>query len=345
MKRILTLALAGVATFGAMAEEGTQSEIFKLNAEARMDWDYTGQTIGSNMETNTANTGFNGKYLMLRIDGKIAPGLTYSWRQRLNKVQNDASLFGATDWLNLNYEWDGLEFNAGKQVVAIGGYEYDRSPVNLYGCSVFWNNIACFQYGVSMTDHLGKNDKLLVQLCQSPFFTPQNRDLYAVNAMWMGKHGCWNTIWSANLMEYQPKKWLHCIALGNRVELGNVAIELDVMNRAENKKNREYKDWSVMSEVQYHPSSRWNLFGKFTYDVNDNNEDGDYLVKRGTNLKMAGAGVEFYPIKNSKSLRFHACGFYSWGTNTNKADLMQNKTFYATTGLTFNFDLLNIKKN
>lgn len=56
-------------------------------------------------------------------------------RHRLNKKNNDASFFDATDWLYLAYRKDNWELSAGKQVVAIGGYEYDAAPIDLYFCS------------------------------------------------------------------------------------------------------------------------------------------------------------------------------------------------------------------
>ncbi len=41
----------------------------------------------------------------------------------------------------LNYEIGRWGVQGGKEVVAIGGFEYDRAPIDLYSCSVFWNNV------------------------------------------------------------------------------------------------------------------------------------------------------------------------------------------------------------
>lgn len=100
-----------------------------------------------------------------------------------------------------------------------------------------------------------------------------------------------------------------------------------------------------MAEVQYKPDGKWNIFGKYTYDVNKSGTAADFTVLNGTELNMVGAGVEFMPFVNARHvLRFHASGFYSWGRNTNDADMMQNKTFTANVGVTWYMNLLSLKR-
>jgi hypothetical protein len=85
-----------------------------------------------------SNSGFRGKYLNVLLSGDIGKHWSYSYRQRLNKAHANQSFFDATDWIHLTYtlnkHWS---FNAGKQVVGIGGYEYDRAPIDLYFCSEY----------------------------------------------------------------------------------------------------------------------------------------------------------------------------------------------------------------
>ena len=83
-------------------------ELLRLDALARVDWQNT-STDGRNIRSNS---GFEGKYLMIRLDGRITEGLTYSWRQRFNKQIFDSSFFDATDWLYLNYSVAGWNFQA-----------------------------------------------------------------------------------------------------------------------------------------------------------------------------------------------------------------------------------------
>ena len=318
-----------------------QSEILRLDVEARADW----QLNSRDGHTDKGDSGFEGKYLIIRADGQIIDGLTYSWRQRLNKKHGDSNFFDATDWVYLNYKTGGWNFQAGKQVVAIGGYEYDRSPVDLYGCSVFWNNIPCYDFGVAVGYDITGNDRLTAQVTQSPFFSTDNRDMYAYNLMWNGRHGFYESIWSANLIEYADGKYINYIALGNKFSYGKAWLELDFMNRASSHQTFLFKDCSVMAELSWHPGSKWRVFGKYTYDVNHSGTAADLTVLSGTELNMVGAGAEFYPLALRRHrLRIHAGLFYSWGSNANESNPMQNKTLFVSAGLTWDMNLLNINR-
>lgn len=339
--RKISFAIFFLLTLTAAAEESIKDEIINLRAEARLD--YQRDWLDGNTVDN--NSGFEGKYINLRVDGNITGNLSYSWRQRLNKHHNDGNFFDATDWLYLNYNYDKWSFAGGKQIVAIGGWEYDRAPIDLYGCSVFWNNIPCYEIGASAAYHFTPGNTLSFQFCESPFFTKDNRNLYAYNLMWSGNHGIFKTLYSVNLIEYRPKHYINYIALGNKVEIDAVTLELDLMNRASSHQQFFFKDMSVMGEISYTPAPKWRFFGKMTYDVNHSGTDADATVHTGTEMKMAGIGVEFFPIKDHRqTLRFHANAFYSWGKNANTADVMQNKTTIIDVGVKWHMNLFSLKR-
>lgn len=321
--------------------EPVTNEILRLDVEARVDFQWNAR----DGHTDDSDTGFQGKYLVMRVDGMIVPGLTYSWRQRFNKMHSDASFFDATDWVYLNYEIDRWGFQAGKEVVAIGGFEYDRAPIDLYSCSVFWNNIPCYALGVSAGYGITSSDRLSFQVTQSPFFTKENRNMYGYNLMWNGHHGFYDALWSLNLNEYAKGKYISYIALGNKFTYDKVSLELDLMNRASSHQTFFFKDCSLMAELAYSPNARWKIHGKYTYDVNHAGTDADLVVAEGTELSMAGAGVEFFPLMNKRHrLRLHANCYYSWGKNGNPGNPMQNKTLFVSAGLTWDMNLLNIKR-
>lgn len=317
------------------------SEIVRMELEARIDYQrdwLAGHTVKN-------NTGFEGKYINVRIDGCIVPGLTYSWRHRFNKLTHDANFFDACDWLYLNYDIKDWSFQVGKEVVMIGGYEYDRAPIDLYSCSVFWNNIPCYDLGVSVGYGMGKNDRLYFQAVQSPFYTRENRDMYGYSLMWSGNHGWYKSLWSANLFEYAAGKYINYLALGNRFEMDKWALELDLMNRASSHQTFFFKDCSIMAELQYKPASRWNIFAKYTYDVNTSGTAADATVMDGTHLNMIGGGLEFFPLlKKKTSLRLHANCFYSWGRNANPGNVMQNKSTMLDFGVTWYMNLFRLSR-
>lgn len=336
-KTFLGLVLAATS-LGANAQT---DDWLSLKGDARVDFSQTWH----DGDIDRANSGFTGKYLNLRLDGTLAPGLTYSWRQRFNKFSSDANFFDATDWIYLDYYYRNWSFSAGKQVVAIGNWEYDRAPIDIYAYSVYCSNIPCYDMGVSVARQLGDAERLMAQVTQSPFFTRENRNMYGYNVMWTATHGCWKPMWSLNLLEYQKGHYINYIALGNRFEWGPAALELDLMNRAAGGQTFFFKDCSVMAELSWRPAPKWNIFVKGTYDVNRSGTDKDYTVLDGTELKMAGAGAEFFPLRNGRmDLRFHADVFYAWGHNANSADLMQNKTMFVNVGIKWNMNLVNVKR-
>lgn len=342
LKKGVLLLLTAFGTMPALfAEEAPEAELFRLDATARVDWQY----LSPFNKTDDAETGFKGKYLMFRIDGQITDGLTYSWRQRLNKGVANSSFFDNTDWLMIDYATHGWNFNAGKEVVAIGGWEYDAAPYDLYGVSVFWNNIPCFKLGASIGRQLTPDDHLTAQVTQSPFFTTQNSNMYSYNLMWNGHHGIFDAIYSANLVEYVKGHYINYISLGNKFTAGKWSLELDLMNRASSHQTFLFKDCSVVGQLSFCPDSRWKIHAKATYDVNHSGTDADFTVLNGTELTMVGGGIEYYPLlKNRTSLRLHANAYYSWGKNANTSDPMQNKTVFASVGVTWNMNFLNIKK-
>ena len=153
--RLFTLLSAvwiGAATM--MAQEG---HVVSVALEARGDYqrDYVdGEAVKS-------DCGFKGKFLNLRVDGDINEHFSYTFRHRLNKTTFNSEFFDATDWLQLEYRPDEhWSLSGGKQVVDIGGWEYDRAPIDLYFCSEFWNQIPCYQWGARVAYIFSDNDRI-----------------------------------------------------------------------------------------------------------------------------------------------------------------------------------------
>jgi hypothetical protein len=338
MGLLCTLISAAAVTARATDESDAEAHLLRLGAEARVDW----QDCWQHGYNSDANSGFEGKFIALRADGQIAKGLTYSWRQRINRSHSDAAFFDATDWAQVTYtpseRWD---FSAGKQIVGIGGWEYDRSPIDLYSCSVFWNNIACYQLGASVTSHLDDANKLMLQVTQSPFHTTTCRNLYAYNLMWCGNFSGFQSLYSVNMLEYQPNTYISYIALGNKFNVDQFTLELDLMNRAASGQTFLLKDYSVMAELAWTTTdSKWRIHAKYTYDRNDTHTAADQLVLAGTKLSMLGAGVEYRPMSD---VRLHATAYHSWGNNSNAADVMQSNGTFISAGVTWRMNFLTLK--
>lgn len=227
----------------------------------------------------------------------------------------------------------------------MGGYEYDRAPIDLYFCSEFWNNVPCYRLGVSATYSTanGRN-KFQGQVCESPFDL-KDEDMYAFNLMWTGSYDWFHTIYSANALEYLPGKFMYYLALGHELKFGNLTWQLDFMNRATDQHAFFFKDCTVVSEWSYFVGRHVNLFGKVTYDVNRTGKESDYCVYNGTELTRIGGGIEYYPLaKGNRNIRLHANFCYAWGKNGNEAGTMLPKQSVVDVGLTWKVDILSFTR-
>jgi hypothetical protein len=340
MKHLFITASAFLISIAAIAQEAS---LLKLDVEARVDYM---QEYQDHAKINDAS-GFKGRYLNIRMDGTLAENVSYSYRQRLNKPSKDATFFDATDWITLNYQSGNWTFSGGKQVVGIGGFEYDGAPIDLYFCSEYWNNIACYQYGASIAwDTDSRNDRLMFQFCESPFrrnvLNIENEEMFAYNVMWIGSHGIYSSLYSLNFIEYLPGRFINYLVLGNRFTSGDFRLDLDFMNRAVNLKDFG-KDFSVMCELKWFPISCLDIFAKATHDRNIAEEEGDWCVTPGTAVTRIGGGIEFYPIKDSKALRLHLNCCYTYGKVAETA-VLQNKQTIIDAGLTWKMNMLNLKR-
>jgi hypothetical protein len=334
-------ALLGLLIWSGASAESVDPSV-SLSTDVRVDY----QREMTDGHTDDANTGFKGKYLNFRLDGQFNEHFSFSYRQRMNKFSSDATFFDATDWVYLQYRPDAhWQIAAGKQVVGIGGFEYDRAPIDIYRASEFWNNVACYQMGASVGYNLTPHDLLSFQVCESPFRLTSNSNMYAYNLQWFGNHGWFSSIYSFNVLEYAAGKYITYIALGNKFDIGKLSLELDLMNRASNHQAYLFKDCSVMAELSYQVSNPVKLFGKFTYDVNKSGTNSDLLVLNGTEMKMIGGGIEYHPLKTKKhDVRLHAFCFYSFGNNSNPDGTLQDKMTMIDVGVKWRFDILNNKK-
>ncbi|MDE5759341.1 MAG: OprO/OprP family phosphate-selective porin [Allobaculum sp.] len=353
LKRIVAMtfmvvlsAVSYASTSADIQEKGTEDHLISLDLDARLDW----QAVAHKDKLDRSQTGFIGKYIALKAHGELTEGLTYTWRQRFSRTPKDNTFWDQTDILDLNYKFGRFDVGAGKQVVLIGGYEYDRAPINLMCPNLFVTNVACYQFGVSGGYQLTPDDHLSFQISQSLFATPEDRNLYAYNLMWRGAHDLsdrirFETIWSVNEVEFLKGKFCNYVALGNkRVRDERLTGLIDIMIRTY-PDNNIFKNNTFMGELSWDVNPKWKLTGKLSYDCNRGvNRTDKTEVARGSQLVIGGIVGEWYPISNARHLlKVHAALFGSYGSNYNPSDLMQRKTVYGSVGITWHMNLLNIR--
>lgn len=334
------------ATPDSQTGNETEEHLISLDAQARLDW----QAVSHSGNLDRSQTGFIGKYIALKAHGQITEGLTYTWRQRFSRTPKDQTFWDQTDILDLKYNVGRWDIGAGKQVVLIGGYEYDRAPINLMCPNLFVTNVACYQFGVSAGYHISPEDHLAFQISQSIFATPEDRNLYSYNLMWRGGREItdrlwFENIWSINEVEYKKGRYCNYVALGNKLVIDNrFTFLLDLMTRTY-PDNNAFKNNTFMGEFAWDINPAWKMTAKVSYDCNRGvNRTEMTEVARGTQLVIGGLVWEWYPlVKKRHLLKLHAAAFYSAGKNDNPSEMMQKNTFYCSLGLTWHMNLLNIK--
>ena len=290
--------------------------------DARFDWQ---SSFTHNVDAKPGYaSNFNGRYLMFMLDGNISPKFSYSLRYRMIHPNHENSwrgVFNATDWAQLTYRpTKNWEISAGKMLVFYGSYEFDYNPLDVYMWSAWGGRVGCFQFGVMgkyITDD--RRNNILFQINNSPFADPLSLGaLYSYSAQWNGNFGVFNALYSVNFFEYQPGRFINYISLGNQFNFGPVKFELDYQNRYGARGTHFLKDFSLIGKLNYNCMNRLNVFVKGGIDYNMAQEEGesdviDMLVLPGERNVYYGAGLEFFPIKDSKNVRIHA--FWQSGSN------------------------------
>lgn len=342
---LMTFAFTSFAADDSQHQEPSD-HLISLDLDARLDW----QLVDYKDKIDRSKTGFIGKYIALKAHGQLTEGLTYTWRQRFSRTPKDNTFWDQTDILDINYSCGRFDVGAGKQVVLIGGYEYDRAPINLMCPNLFVSNVACYQFGVSGGFKITPNDHLALQVSQSIFATPADRNLYAYNLMWRGSHKLssklrFETIWSVNEIEFSKGKYCNYVALGNKLVANEkITLLLDLMTRTY-PENNIFKNNTFMGEFAWDISPKWKITAKASYDCNRGvNLTKKTEIARGTQIAIGGVVAEWYPIRQKRHLlKLHAAAFASRGSNYNPEDLMQKDTMYGSIGLTWHMNLLNFK--
>ncbi len=322
MKKFLFLAALAMSALTSFSQEKEKTgfQISNLALEVRADFDYLNRKIDT---SSYSTSGFSGKFLNFKIAGNITDRFFYAYRQRLNLKGLDTAsdFFSKTDYMYLG--WQATEcfaLSAGKQVVAMGGIEYDLAPIDVYFHTEFWNTVACYQFGVNaIFTTRDKKNTFTAQLINSPFGGGSLSGLYGYNAHWRADYKHFDPVCSVNFYEYGKDKFLNVIALGTAFSFGPVYGYVDYTNRASDSQNNFFfDDMTIDGRVGvYFLKDKMSVYVKGGYDVNkaqeekvlennDLSEVYDHFILPGTDITFYGGGVEFFPMKGRQDIRLNA---------------------------------------
>ena len=247
---------------------------------------------------------FCGDGIYLDVNGKISPSFSYSWNQRLaSTYYEDNAGFAGTNWLTLTYEVGDFAFTAGKDGLLVGSFEYDTDDLDSYYDmnSLFYNELDCWQWGISAAWYPSDSHEFLVQAANSPY-SYSDPNLFSYAAGWRGYWDRYESYWTANLWQEDKGQFVKSLNFGNRFYLGSLTVDMDILTR--------FTQGNIFYTGLVRPSYEWEwgcAFAKFGLENITDNDSPESM----SHYLFYGAGMEFFPLKENKDIRVHAV----WASN------------------------------
>lgn len=250
----------------------------------------------------------------------------------------DYSGWNFLDWAYITFSPGPFEFSLGKQLVLMGGFEYEDYDydVNPIIASSLWNSVPCYRWAFTPAWNLpdGKS-KLSLQIACDPLNTH-----LSYGAQWDGTYGPYSMRWSGYTYKNAFDKWRFIASLGNRLELGDWIIDFTWSNKfggwfTEDPDDEDEdapladvvaKGHTFVPSIVWAPSDKWEFSLKGSYNYCSDDNDYSYTT--------AGLTASWFPIKDSHSLRIQASAGLQDGN-----DILNPSFFYGLLGITWNFDL------
>ena len=350
-KIVLTLAIAAATLAVSLplhAQTAWEDAFNRFKLEVRADGEYT-------TTDSTPNLGFHGKYFNLMLGGDLGGHFSYYFKQRIVADKGTVTFFDNTDFLYLDYTpTQNWRLRFGKDAMALGGFEYDASPIDVYFPTNIWRNIYCFQLAASgayITDD--GNHTFVAQVSNSPYvnYNGLNYDagLVSYNLYWSGKVGHWQTLWSTSMVEYKWDHYLNMTMIGNKLVYDKWDLYVDFMHHA-----LSFDDWGknfgFVSCANYYFTDRFNIFVKGMYEQNKSevtlgsSVSMDHQLAAGHTSARYGLGFEWYPSKE-KNVRLHIYGCRMTDSYTDDAGVPQlDESWNFNIGATWTIDYYTLFK-
>lgn len=243
---------------------------------------------------------FTGEDLNIDINGYISPNFSYSINHRIaSSYYGEAHGFDATNWLTLTYEVGDFAITAGKDALFVGSFEYDAYDLDTYYemNSPFYNDLDCWQWGISGAWYPAEDQEILLQIANSPY-SYGDPGMFSFATGWRGAWDWYESYWTANLWMAGTDGLVKGVNMGNRFYIGNFTIDLDLMGRF----NEAYGGYDVILAPSYNFGEWGRIFAKAGIEPSGFSDDM-YM--------FFGGGFEYFPLKENKDIRLHAVYTYN----------------------------------
>ena len=285
----------------------------------------------------------------LEILGRLNEHLSYHFRQSFNKYSNPHTvdnLSSSIEYANLTWhQSDRFELVAGKQFLALAGYEGYLNALKVREFCDFNNNVDIYQTGLMGVIKFTPNQHLMLQIANNRSGKDNDVFLYGLpdgveaskvpllgTVNWNGwfADGAVHLMYSASAGQLAKGKNIYYLMCGNIYEKGPVIAYLDVLYArggldAQQRittlqgqgrgmlpvtaQNTQYLTFIADFDYQFHP--KWNAYVKGVYETASVYEaNGIFSKGRYLTSWNAQACLEWFPFKEDKGLKVFAHYLY-----------------------------------
>ena len=326
-----------VAAQGNILGLGTDSEntlslaerIFKLEKKTEAISIYFNTHVSFQDRFNGDDSGasFVGRQLRFEMLGNITKHWGYRFRYRLNRpgVQQSDNFSNNIDFMMIRYKFnDRFELTAGKEGVALGGYQYDDNPIQVLEFCDWLTGIDGFHLGLQGTYNMTKNQALILSLHNAN--NDRTNKYYFEDKTIKSSHfplgatACWSgsffggklqTLWSYTLLSEVQNNLGHLVMTGTKLNMKKWQLILDYYGAWEDVDHhkivssdmtkalgtttlaRDTRYHSVLLDGCYQPTPHWNLTAGVRYETASSSADPAFTGYR-TNIGYQ-AAVQWIP--------------------------------------------------
>lgn len=297
----------------------------------------------------------------LEIEGRLNDHLSYHFRQSFNKYSNPHSvdnLSSSIEYANITWHAsDRFNLVAGKQFVALGGYEAYVNALRVREFCEFNNNVAVYQAGIMGVVQFNPAQQLILQVVNNRSGSDSDLYIYGrpdgieaakipllATVNWNGffLDDALHFRYSASMGQLAKGKNIYYLTCGNIYEKYPFVAYLDVMYSREGidsqqrittlqgqgrgmlpvtAQNTQYLSFIANLDYQFHP--KWNAYIKGAYETAGIYEANSIFAKgRYLTSWNAQACLEWFPFAEDKGFKVFAHYLYKGHHLTENAEVM-----------------------
>ena len=310
-------------------------------------------------ENRFDESSFKMNRVRLEILGHLNDNLSYHFRQSFNKYSNPYSVDNMSSSIEYAYiTWhheDKFDLVAGKQYLAVAGYEAYVNGLKVREFSDFNNNFDIYQTGLMGTIKFSPTQHLVLQVANNRSTVDKDVYLYGLpdglessklpilsTACWHGwfADSALHLMYSASVGNLAKGKNLYYLMCGNVYEKGPILAYLDVIyarSAIDNQQrittlqrnvaapvtaqNTEY--FTVIANVDYRFHPKWNGYLKGAYETAGVYEsNGVFAAGKYTTAWNAQACLEWFPFTSDSGFKVFLHYLYKGYELTEKANAL-----------------------